>query len=73
MHPVQEHTITPGIDCLIQRPTEYIYKYKRNSIPTQSVAIKLGQHLSTPAQQTPRQKKSESLQARELNPRPSAC
>ena len=30
---------TPGIDCSIQRPTEYIYKYERNSIPTQSVAI----------------------------------
>ena len=25
MHPVQEHTNTPGIDCSIQRPTEYIY------------------------------------------------
>ena len=32
MHPVQEHTNTLGIDCSIQRPTEYIYKYQRNSI-----------------------------------------
>ena len=43
MHPVQEHPNTPGIDYSIQRPTEYIYKYKRNSIPTQSVTIKLRQ------------------------------
>ena len=38
MHPVQEHTNTLGIDCSEQRPTEYIYKYERNSIPTQSVS-----------------------------------
>ena len=46
-----------GVDNTIQRPTEYIYEYERNSFPTQSVTIKLRKHKSTPAQQKPRQKK----------------
>ena len=28
MHPVLEHVNTLGIDCLIQRLTEYIYEYE---------------------------------------------
>ena len=73
MHPIQEHTNTLGIHYLIQRLTEYIYEYERNRFPTQSVKIKLWQHQSTPAQQTPRQKKSGNLPVRESNPWPSAC
>ena len=58
MHPVQEHINTLGINYSIQRLTEYINEYERNSFPTQNVTIKLRQHKSTPAQQIPRQKKS---------------
>ena len=64
------------IDCSIQRLTEYIYEYEKNSFPTPSVTIKLRQHKSTPAQQTPRQKifkKSGNVPAWESKPRPSAC
>ena len=39
-----KNTNTPGIDCSIQRPTEYIYEYEKNSIPTLSLTIKLRQH-----------------------------
>ena len=47
MHPVQEHAKTLGIDCSMQRLTEYIYECERHSFPTQSVTIKLRQHKST--------------------------
>ena len=58
MHPVQEHVNTLWIDCAIQRLTEYIYEYERNSFPTRSVTVKLRQHKSTPAQQILRQKQT---------------
>ena len=32
MHPVQEHTKTLGIDCLIQRLTEYIYMNMKGTV-----------------------------------------
>ena len=72
MHPVQEHINTLGIDCSIQRLTEYINEYERNSFPTQNVTIKLRHHKSTPAQQIPRLKKSGNVPARDSNPRPFA-
>ena len=59
MHPVQEDINTLGIDCLIQRLTEYIDEIWKEqfpiflwsmSFPTQNVTIKLRQHKSTPAQ-----------------------
>ena len=73
MYLAQKHVNTPGIDCLIQRLSEYIYEYESNSFPTQSVTIKLRQHKSIPAQQISRQKKSGNVLARESNSRPSAC
>ena len=67
MHPVQEHIniYIQGIDCSIQRLTEYINEYESNSFPTKNVTITLGQHKSTPAQQKPRQKKMGVLFFRE--------
>ena len=32
MHPVQEHTNTLGIDCSIQRPTEYIHVNTKGTV-----------------------------------------
>ena len=61
MHPVQEHENTLVINCSIQRLTEYIYEYARNSFLIQSVTIKLKQQKSTPEQQIPRQKKSGNV------------
>ena len=40
IHPIQEHVNTLGIDWSIQRLTEYIYEYERNSFPAQSVRVK---------------------------------
>ena len=54
MHPVQEFINTRGIDCSIQRLTEYINEYESNNFPTQNVTIELRQHKSTPAHQIPR-------------------
>ena len=73
MPPVQEHINTLGIDSPIQRLTEYINEYERNSFPTQNVTIKLRQHKLTPAQRIPRQKKKpKNVPAPDSNPRPSA-
>ena len=45
-------------DWMFDTKANWIYFwYERNSFPTQSVAIKLIHHKSTPAQQIPRQKK----------------
>ena len=41
MHPVEEHENTLGIDCSIQRLTEYINEYEKNNFPTQNVTINL--------------------------------
>ena len=58
MHSVQEHVNTLVIDCSIQRLTEYIYEYERNSFLTQSVTITLKNNINWP-----RQKKIEECAA----------
>ena len=73
MHPVQEDVNTPGIDCLIQRLTEYIYEYERNSFPTQSVTIELRQHESTPAQQIPQSKQKKIGECAGAETEPMTC
>ena len=41
MNPVQEHVNTLGIDCSMQRLTEYIYMNMKGTVYQPSVTIKL--------------------------------
>ena len=65
MHPVQEQVNTLGIVCSIRRLTEYIFIMKGTVFQPRVLQLSLDSIL--------RQKKSGNVQARDSNPRPSAC
>ena len=73
MYPVQEHVNTLGIDCSIQRLTEYVNEYERNSFQPRMLQLNLDNTNRLPHSKYPDRKKSGNVLVHDSNPQPSAC